>query len=266
MLKSAADLHSNLHCSWGRSAKMNRFKNHLIVAAVFALLWGIGTIMNSHQAAAQGPPGGMSVNIVNPLPVPVTGSTTVSGTVSATQSGAWTVGIAGTPNVNVTGLPAVTLAGGASVNVANTSANPVPILDVDSAVRHAYQSHVQMANRCTGQICSFVFAAPQAGHRLVVEHIAGVISLQNVSSQIGISVVNQSASLLANVLAPAPPPSFLYTQFDQPVLFYIDQQQSFSVGVVLPQGGSFLPFDSQEITLAGHLVDCSVVPCAPIAQ
>jgi hypothetical protein len=50
---------------------MNRFKNHLIVAAVFALLAVIGTIMNSHQAAAQ-PPDGLAVKIVNPLPVPVT--------------------------------------------------------------------------------------------------------------------------------------------------------------------------------------------------
>src|SRR5215467_10429922 len=59
----------------------------------------IGTIMNSHQAAAQppGPTGGLAVNIVNPVPVPVTGSTTVSGTVAATQSGAWNVGITGQP-------------------------------------------------------------------------------------------------------------------------------------------------------------------------
>jgi hypothetical protein len=31
------------------------------------------------------------MHIVNPVPVPVTGSTTVSGTVAATQSGAWSV-------------------------------------------------------------------------------------------------------------------------------------------------------------------------------
>ena len=54
---------------------MNRFKNCLIVGAVFALLVTIGLIMNSHQVAAQGPPNGLAVNIVNPLPVPVTGST-----------------------------------------------------------------------------------------------------------------------------------------------------------------------------------------------
>ena len=64
---------------------MKRFKNHLIAAAVLSMLAIIGTIMNSHQAAAQppGPPGGLAVNIVNPVPVPVTGSinSTVTGTV-----------------------------------------------------------------------------------------------------------------------------------------------------------------------------------------
>ena len=43
---------------------MNRFKNQLIAAAVLTVLAVIGTIMNLHQAVAQGPPGGMSVNIV----------------------------------------------------------------------------------------------------------------------------------------------------------------------------------------------------------
>jgi len=81
---------------------MNRFKNQLIATAVLSVLAVIGTIMNSHQAAAQqGPPTGLAVNIVNPLPVPVTGSTTVSGTVGATQSGNWNVGILGTPAVTV---------------------------------------------------------------------------------------------------------------------------------------------------------------------
>src|SRR5215467_10320755 len=78
---------------------MNRLKNHLIAAAVLSVLAVIGTAMNSHQAAAQGPATGLAVNIVNPLPVPVTGSTTISGTVAATQSGSWNVGITGTVNV-----------------------------------------------------------------------------------------------------------------------------------------------------------------------
>src|SRR5258708_246661 len=76
---------------------MKRFRNHAIAIAVFAALAVIGTVMNSRQATAQGPPDGLAVRIVSPLPVPVTGSTTVSGTVAATQSGPWNVGITGQP-------------------------------------------------------------------------------------------------------------------------------------------------------------------------
>src|SRR5215831_20547904 len=81
---------------------MQTLRNKLIAFAALVVLAAVGSLMNSHQAAAQqGPPTGLAVNIVNPLPVPVTGSTTVSGTVGATQSGNWNVGILGTPAVTV---------------------------------------------------------------------------------------------------------------------------------------------------------------------
>jgi hypothetical protein len=72
-----------------------RFKNHLIAAALFVILAAIGTLMNSKQVAAQGPPDGLAVRIVNPLPVPTQGTSTVTGTVAATQSGTWKVGVNG---------------------------------------------------------------------------------------------------------------------------------------------------------------------------
>jgi hypothetical protein len=61
---------------------MTRFKNHLIAAAVLSVLAIVGTIMNSHQAAAQppGPPGGLAVNVVQSIPLQVTGSTAITGT------------------------------------------------------------------------------------------------------------------------------------------------------------------------------------------
>src|SRR5215471_17367047 len=67
---------------------MKRFKNRLIVGAVFALLVTIGSLMNLHQAAAQGPPTGLAVNIVNPVPVPVsiTGSNGITGTVQVANT------------------------------------------------------------------------------------------------------------------------------------------------------------------------------------
>lgn len=45
------------------------------------------------------------VTIAGPLPVPTTGTSTVSGNVTASQGGSWTVGITGTPNINVLNWP-----------------------------------------------------------------------------------------------------------------------------------------------------------------
>jgi hypothetical protein len=96
---------------------MNDFRKRMLVAAVIAGFAVIGYLMSSQQAVAQGPPSGLAVNIVNPLPLPVTGSTTVSGTVAATQSGTWNVGVTGTPNVNV----------------ANPATAPVPVTLISPA-------------------------------------------------------------------------------------------------------------------------------------
>jgi hypothetical protein len=92
---------------------MNRFKNHLIAAAVLSVLAIIGTIMNSRPSVLEAA-GGPTVTIDQAqLPLPVQGSTTVSGTVAAKQSGVWNVGI--TP--------------GASVNVGNPATSPVPTVN-----------------------------------------------------------------------------------------------------------------------------------------
>src|SRR5260370_30822240 len=112
-----------------RSVMVLRFKRHLIVAALFVILAAIGTLMNSRQVAAQGPPDGLAVRIVNPLPVPTQGTSTVTGTVAATQSGTWKVGVNGTVgttqsgpwNVGVTGTVGVTQSGPSNVAVTGTS-------------------------------------------------------------------------------------------------------------------------------------------------
>ena len=84
---------------------MTRFrKNHLIVPGVFvvfALLLAVN-LATSRQAIAQDPTRSAPVTIVSPFPLPVTGSTTVSGNVAATQSGSWNVGIN-----NTTSAPAL---------------------------------------------------------------------------------------------------------------------------------------------------------------
>ena len=238
---------------------MFRITKPILMGGILAALYVAGAAMNWRNTTAHAADAGPTVTIGSPLPIPI------SGVVSAQQSGAWNVGFAGTPNVNVTGLPAVSLVSGASVNIANTQANPAPTFDTDNAIRHAYQS--RSTNTCTGQICRFDFGPVPAGHRLVVEHVTGAVSFQqNVSSQIDISVRNQSGADLAIFFAPPPPPSNFFTQFDQPVLVYIDGPQSFFVEAGLLQVGSFSQSGGQEMILTGHLVDCSVNSCASIAQ
>ena len=70
-------------------------------------LAAVGVLMTAYPGGAQNrgnpDPGSAPVNIVSPLPLPITGSTSVSGTVAVTQSGTWDMGITGTPNVRITG-------------------------------------------------------------------------------------------------------------------------------------------------------------------
>ncbi len=72
-------------------------KKYMTAALVVFTLAAAGTLMNSTRTVAQA--GGPTVTIdqAQLLPLPVSGSATVSGTVAATQSGPWNVGIVGTP-------------------------------------------------------------------------------------------------------------------------------------------------------------------------
>jgi hypothetical protein len=75
---------------------MSQFsRKQFIVAGTSAVLAvAVTTLLRAHPAAAQNPsPGSAPVSIVSPIPLPVTGSTTISGTVAATQSGTWNVNV-----------------------------------------------------------------------------------------------------------------------------------------------------------------------------
>ncbi len=86
-----------------------KLRNVLAVLSVLVLAATLATLTSRPLGAQSGnsnPTGAVQgsapVSIVSPLPVPVSGSTTVSGSVAATQSGTWNVGINGTPTVTVT--------------------------------------------------------------------------------------------------------------------------------------------------------------------
>ena len=62
---------------------MQRLKQNLLIVAAIMVLGITGLLMSSQQAVAQNPkPGSAPVNIVSPLPLPVTGSLEVGGTVN----------------------------------------------------------------------------------------------------------------------------------------------------------------------------------------
>jgi hypothetical protein len=155
---------------------MNDFKKRVLVTAVIAGFAVIGYLMNSQQAVAQGPPGGLAVNIVNPVPLPVTGSTTVSGAVAATQSGAWNVGISG-----------------------NSTSNPVLIGDVDNAARRPVQTTLCEGNATTSGCGNPDNFAVLADRRMVIEYLSGdcVPLTLNPPTDVSIAVVTTAGGTKA---------------------------------------------------------------------
>jgi hypothetical protein len=139
---------------------MAGIKNHLIIAALFAVLVTIGTIMNTHSAYAG--PGAAPVNIVSPLPVPISGSVGISGQPVG-------VNVANTPNVNVANTPAVDIAN--PVTVGNPATNPVLVSEAGKAPYSATcEGSGQIPGRCGIADCTFTVPA---GRRLVIESLTG---------------------------------------------------------------------------------------------
>ena len=105
--------------------------------------------MNSTRTVVQA--GGPTVTIdPTELPLPVSGSATVSGTVAATQSGPWNVGILGTPtfglapgsSVAISGTPTVNIASGLNVGITgNTEATPLWVVSADNPAKSAFTDH-----------------------------------------------------------------------------------------------------------------------------
>jgi hypothetical protein len=208
--------------------------SYVIVTAGVIVLTLTGTIMNSRSAAAQGPPNGMSVNVVSSVPL----HADVSGN----------VGITGTPNVNVT----------------NPARAPVLALNVDDPGRIPYQSF-SVADSCDSifPICSGLFTAVPSGHRLVAQHFSGAMTFKSPpASFVFVNLASTSTSLYQ------PFNSFQLTpgdgseaHFDQSILLYFDPGQQPKATLTFHGTASF---DVIYLTLTGYLLDCAIAPCAQI--
>jgi hypothetical protein len=141
---------------------------------------------------------------------------------------------------------------------------PVPVYNIDSIGRIPYQKVANMSGQCGGQTsCVFSFGAVPAGHRLVVQHITGIGQFTAIPTKVSILALNTQGQPILQFF---PPINGASSAFDQNTLFYVDA--GFQPFVTMAAGpdtfaGSNL---SQNITLTGYLLDCTVANCAPIVQ
>ena len=185
----------------------------------------------------------------NPVPTAAQGTTEISGNVNAT----------------ITGTPAVTLSGTPNVNVTNT-----PIIVVhDEPGRIPYQSTVNQTGKCPpgGGVCVWQFAPALPGHRVVIQHMSGVMNVSGASTgSVDVDLLNGRGLSLTTFF---PTVNFgVLAALDQPVLAYYDPGDSIAVEVFVVSGTFPNPPGSltEIMTLTGYELDCTAAPCAPIAH
>jgi hypothetical protein len=146
----------------------------------------------------------------------------------------------------------------------------------------AYQSTLNMTGVCTGTLCTFTFPTVPAGHRVVIEHIAGLVSYSSSSPSTTYSIlIASTANIAATPLTIAPTDAFTTftfstpadtttgAQFDQSVKLYVAAGKSLNVYVQPPGGLTFSAsgVDYQILTLTGYDITCdTTTPCTPIAH
>ena len=136
----------------------NRSKS-VVLASLVVTLGVAGAFLISERSIAANPePGSAPVNIVGPLPLPVTG----------------TLG----------------LAPGGSVTVANPATNPVLVSNINESLREPFQFASVFIAFSSGGSNSNVVTVP-ANKRLVIEHVSAAI---NINSQGGLATAGLGIS------------------------------------------------------------------------
>jgi hypothetical protein len=157
------------------------------------------------------------------------------------------------------------------VTVVNPSTGPALTSSIDDPGRIAYQSVATLnssGSHCAATSCNFSFAAVPQGQRLVVQHVSGLLYFNGTPDAVTVQLGNGSG-----FFAPFVDNESL---FDQPVLYYVDGGTSpvVNVSLLVPvsqSGGAgtskdMFTADPQSVTLTGYLLNCTVSPCAAIAQ
>jgi len=208
---------------------MRTLKHGVTAIAALALFGVAASLISPERASAQrGGPPTTQVEIVAPVPVPISG------------------------NVTVTGTP--------SVVVANNATNPVRIRNVDNPVQQAvtFSTEVTVADGSFGEVNLNAFAVP-AGKRLVLEYVSGHASLQpGQKPLVGMITALNFSGFLHNLTAvpqgdfsaiSARPEEFT---INQPLRLYSDG--GFSLGIQLTRNAS-AGLALLQLTFSGYLVD-----------
>ena len=123
---------------------MAQLKRHLILAGVFVTLAVASLILTSRGAVASVPPVTAPVSIVSPLPLPVTGTVTVSGVPTSTT-------------------------------IDNSASNPVPVRDVDAVTHEPFQARTPFSQFTSG-VGTVTLVTVPADKTLVIEHVSAAIN------------------------------------------------------------------------------------------
>jgi hypothetical protein len=156
------------------------------------------------------------------------------------------------------------------VEIVNPATSPVRTSSVDDPGRVAYQSQIDMSLGCSGTACTFTFPLVPAGHRVVVQHITGIVGYNTPPTVITVSTCvggscGSGETYVSNFYAPIPP-GLLISQFDWPALVYVDSSTTAVATVELFGNSSHFGGPGiQKVTLTGYELDCTVAACAPIA-
>ena len=172
--------------------------------------------------------------------------------------------------LNVTAPKIVHAAVAALVQVANTTANPAIVSNMDDPGRIPYQSQGVYSpgpTECISEGCLLHFGPVPANHRLVVQHLAvrlvfnqapGQVSLDYTGTGFGGGLTSAPAAF--NNLSAG---LVILDAFELPVQFYVDQSQSFQVSMLAANLGGFL---GGSVTATGYMLDCTAAPCSAIAH
>lgn len=179
------------------------------------------TSTTTDRASAQQGGGAAPVHIVGPLPLPISGATTITG----------------------------------SVQVGNSAQSPLYVVSLNSPTTPYQERRIySFSGACGGTFCRAAFSAVPPGKRLVITHISGSIILQGGARvrRIYLSESTSGNTVRSHVTTHSEgfdAAGWESRQFSQQTLLYVEAGNQPEVSIETSQNPGA---QTQEITLAGY--------------